>query len=272
MKFGTNMQRIRVISEDDSVIQPGAVIYNTETGMTGIVSKVQKEPQCLYVSVSLGSDGKLEQTELTMLPDYCRHATVEEKRALQKVLNKAHLVWDARKRRIMQDSLELADGTYVRVSTLGENMLFGVFKGFDDKGNIVLYCWADKNRNSGCSLNEVVGLREYYQIQVIGSHARYMLNVALANNGVQWNNRRKCLERIVRTADTADGIPVYYYIDDLLEVHKVQDTHKANDHKRIAVGNYFATQEEAEEVRDCFRSILRIKSRATSPGVRKKRK
>ncbi len=266
------MQERRVMSEDDSVIEAGAVIYNTETKMTGIVAKVQREPQCLYVSVSLGADGKLVQTELTMLPDDCRHATVEERRALQQALNKEHFVWDAHKRRIVEDSLELADGTYVRVSTLGENMIFGVFKGLDDKGNIILYCWADKNRNIGCSLNEVIGPKEYHQIQVIGSHARYMLNVALAKNGVQWNNRRKCLEHIVRTADSDDGIPVYYYIDDFLEVHKVQDTHKTKDHKRIMVGNYFATQEEAEEVRDCFRSILRIKSRAASPGVRKKRK
>ncbi len=266
------MQGRCVISEDDSVIQPGAVIYNTETKMTGVVSKVQREPQCLYVSVSLGADGKLEQTELTMLPDYCRHATVEEKRALQQALNKAHLVWDARKRRVMEDSLELADGTYVRVSTLGENMIFGVFKGFDDKGNIVLYCWADKNKKIGYSLYEVIGSREYYQIQVIGSHARYMLNVALAKNGMEWNNRRKCLEHIIPTTDSDDGIPVYYYIDDSMEVHKVQDTHKTNDQKRITVGNYFATQEEAEEVCECFRSILRIKSKAASPGVRRKRK
>ncbi len=266
------MQGRQKQSYDDSVMRSGIVIHNTETGMTGIVGKVQNEPKCLYVPVSLGTDDILNQTELTMLPDNCRQATTEEKKALQQSLNKAHLVWDAHKRRIMQDTLELAPGTYVRVSVLGEDMIYGVFKEIDDRGNIVLYCWADKNKGIGCSLHEVIGQRKYFQIQVIGSHARYMLNVALAKNGVQWNNRRKCLEHIVPTADSDDGIPIYYYIDDFLEVHKVQDTHKTNDHKRIMVGNYFATQEEAEEVRDCIRSILRIKSKAASPGIRKKRK
>lgn len=255
---------------DDSEIQPGTVIYNTETGLTGIVGRVQKDPKCLFVPVSLDSDGKFAQLDLAMLPDACRPATQEEKFALQQAFNSAHLVWDAHKRRVLEDKLELSDGTYVRVSTLGENQVSGVFKEFDNQGRIVLYYWADKNHNIRYSMHEVIGPREHYQIQVIGSHARNMLNAALAANGLEWNCRRQCLEHISSVADSGDS--GYYYIDDFLEIHKVMDTHKANDHKRITVGNYFATQEEAEEVRECFLSILRIKSRAASPGVRKKRK
>ncbi len=255
---------------DHSEVHPGTVIYNTETGLIGIVGRVQENPKCLFVPVSLDSGGKFAQLDLAMLPDACRPATQEEKFALQQEFNKAHLVWDAHKRRVLENKLELSEGTYVRVSTLGENQVSGVFKEFDAEGRIVLYYWADKNQNISYSMHEVIGSREYYQIQVIGSHARNMLNAALAKNGLEWNSRRQCLEHISSAVDS--GEPGYYYIDDFMEIHKVMDTHKANDHKRITVGNYFATQEEAEEVRDCFLAILRIKSRAASPGVRKKRK
>lgn len=266
------MQEIENRPGNHSAILPGAVIHNTETGITGIVSKVQKAPECIFVSVSLDSHGRLGPQDLTMLPYACRPATVEEKLSLQHVLNKKHLVWDAHKRRIQEDALEIASGTYVRVSTLGENMIAGVFKEFDEMGRIVLYCWADKEGRAGYSQHEVIGPKENFQIQSIGSYARNMLNRTLARNGVVWNNRRHSLEHIVPTVESEDGVPVYYYFDDCFKIHRTQDTHRLSDSRRITVGNYFATEEEAEEVCECFRVILRLKSKAAAPGIRRKRK
>ncbi len=151
-------------------------------------------------------------------------------------------------------------------------MLAGVFKEFDEEGRIVLFCWADKNGKVGYSQHEVIGPKGNYQIQAIGSHARDMLNGALAMNGVAWNNRRLCPEYVVPTTESESGVPTYYFFDDSFEIHKVQDTRRMSDRKHITVGNYFATREEAEEVCECFRSILRLKSKAAAPGLRKARK
>lgn len=253
-----------------SKIKAGIAIYNSATKEVALVSEVSDTVCVVAVKMSVG--GKVDIEVVGMNLSDCREATLSEKIAMQQALCRKRLVWDAYRKRLQESHFIPKDGSYVRVSTLGEDIIAGVYKGVDDTGNIRMYCQLHKDGTVGYSQYEIIGPKENYQIQTIGSHARLLLNDALAKAGVQWNNRRRCLERI--SEDNAQNIANrnYFYITECMEIREVQDAGKDRDRKRIMAGNYFTSREQAEAVRQCFEAVLRLESKAVAPSVRKNRK
>ncbi len=72
---------------------------------------------------------------------------------------------------------------------------------------------------------------------------------------VVWNGHLRCFERKNVSPGRRE---FYYYLDEYLQIHRVQDTYKPRDRKRKAAGNYFATAEEVRGVQDCYLAILRL--------------
>ena len=252
------------------MIKAGGVIYNQETGEVALVRMLDE--QVCFVSAKMSRNGDVTVEDVGMrLPD-CRPATAEEKVAMQRAMNNKHLVWDSYRRHIQESKFAPKNGDYVRVSILGEDIISGVFKGVDDHGNIVMYCLLRKDGTLGYSHYEVIGPKENYQFQHIGSHARLTLIDALAKESLAWNNRRKCLEYIDDGESVNKGRRNYFYINECMEIHEVQDAGKERDRKRIIAGNYFTTREKAEAVRQCFLAVLRLESKAVAPSVRKNKK
>lgn len=247
----------------------GIAIYNEATKEWGLVSSV--EEHCFFVSARLSSAGDLiTETDRSVGMNYedCRLATFEEKVRLQQALNRRHLLWNAYRRRIEPAEFTPKCGEYVRVSILGEDIIAGVFKRVDARGQIEMFCQLHKDGTLGYSQYETVGPATDYQFQRIGSQARINLADALAKCSVMWNSRRNCLE-YVDSPISESRRRTYFYINEQMAICEVQDTGRIRDTKRIEVGNYFLTREKAEAVRQCFQAILRMESKVVAPSSRK---
>lgn len=68
-----------------------------------------------------------------------------------------------------------------------------------------------------------------------------------------WNAEKKCVEKIRWRAEYRCR---YFYIDSCLEVISSADFRYAEDEERWEVGNYFQTEEEAEEAAKILRGDL----------------
>ena len=251
------------------MIKAGTAIYNKETDEVALVRSIDGE--VCFISAKMSSCGEVDVEDIGMNLSDCRPATMEEKVAMQKAMNRKRLVWDSYRKTVQESRFVPKNGDYVRVSILGEDIISGVYKEIDENGNIMMYCRLHKDGTLGYSQYEVIGNKDNYQFQAIGSHSRLTLIDALAKEGLVWNNRRRCLEYIDDGKLPALGHRRYFYINECMEIREVQDAGKERDQKRIAVGNYFVTREKAEAVRQCFLAVLRLESKAVAPSVRKTR-
>ena len=244
-------------------IRKGSVIVNTQTSEIGVVSNISEGYAAIAVRCTV--DGKLCDEEVVMHLKDCRPAAREEQRNLQHLLNSQRLLWDMRHYRLKKNTYVPQNGARVQLSTLGGEVIIGVFKEIDTEGRIVMYCMMHPGERPAYSMHEVAGSAGDFQIQPVGSTARMKLDHALAAEGVVWNGHLRCMEM---TGTRLSREQVYYYLDELFEVCEVQDAYKPRDRKRMAAGNYFATREAAENTRDCFVSILRMRHSAEAEGRR----
>ena len=217
-------------------LKAGIAVYNTQTDEVALMRMV--DGQVCFTSAKMSQGGEVEIEDIGMNLADCREATTAEKIAMQKAMNNQNLVWDSYRKTIQESRFTPKNGDYVRVSILGEDIISGVFKCFDDNGDIVMYCQLRKDGTLGYSQYEVIGPKENYQFQAIGSHARLSLIDALAKEGLVWNNRRKCLEYIEDGVSANKGHRNYFYINECMEIREVQDAGKDRDRKRILAGNY----------------------------------
>ncbi len=244
-------------------IRKGSVIVNNLTSEIGVVSNVTEE--CVAMAVRRMADGELCAEEIVAHIKDCRPATWKEQRALQHLLNERKLLWDMRHYRLKKNTYVPQNGARVQLSTLGGEVIIGVFKEIDSEGRIVMYCMMRPGERPVYSMREVAGVACDFQIKPVGSTARMKLDRALAAEGVVWNGHLRCMEmigtRLLREQ-------VYYYLDEFFEICEVQDAYKPRDRKRMAAGNYFSTREAAENMRKCFVAILRMQHSAEAEGKR----
>lgn len=242
-------------------IRKGSAVVNRATSEIGVVGGISGD--CVAVAARCTVDGELCVEEVVMRLDDCRPASQEEKRVLQRLLNDRHLLWDMRHCRLKRNDYIPQNGARVQLSTLGEEVVIGVFKEIDAKGRIVMYCMMRPGERPVYSMHEVAGSAADFQIQPVGSTARMKLDRALVAEGVVWNGHLRSMEVAVNRRLREQ---VYYYLNELFNICEVRDAYKPRDRKRLAVGNYFATREAAESVQECFMSILRIRHNAEAEG------
>ena len=242
-------------------IRRGCAVVNVVTSEIGVVGNIADG--CVAVAVRRTVDGKLCDEEVVMHLGDCRPASLEEKRALQRLLNGRGLLWDMRHRRLKRNGYVPREGARVQLSTLGEEVVIGVFKEIDAGGRIVMYCMMRPGERPAYSTHEVAGAAADFQMQPVGSTARMKLDRALAAEGVVWNGHLRSVEVAGKRLSREQ---VYYYLNEFFEVREVRDAYKPRDRKRLAAGNYFATREAAESMRACFVSILRMRHGAETEG------
>ena len=143
----------------------------------------------------------------------------------------------------------------LKLSILDEHVILGAFKEIDAKGRVVLYCLLDEDGSLRYSLHETVGYAVNLQILPIGTSGRSRLSDALRQKGLAWNGRLKELERLATRVRRGDK---YYYLNDILEIRECRDNNRPADRKRLECGNYFMERRDAELVRDCVRSVVRL--------------
>lgn len=244
-------------------IRRGCAVVNRATAEIGVVGNIADG--CVAVAARRTADGELCDEEVVMRLGDCRPASQEEKRVLQRLLNGRGLLWDMRRCRLKRNDYVPQDGARVQLSTLGEEVVIGVFKEIDTAGRIVMYCMMRPGKRPVYSMHEVAGAAADFQVQPVGSTARMKLDRALAAEGVVWNGH-------LRGVEVAGNRPsrgqVYYYMDEYLEIREVRDAYKPRDRRRRAAGNYFVSREAAENVRECFTAILRMRHGAEAEGRR----
>lgn len=242
-------------------IRKGGAVVNRVTSEIGVVGNIADG--CVAVTVRCTAEGRLCEEEVVMHLKDCRTATLEEMRVLQRLLNKGHLLWDMRRCRLKRNDYVPQNGARVQLSTLGEEVIIGVFKEIDAGGRIVMYCMMRPGERPAYSTHEVVGAAADFQIQPVGSTARMKLDRALAAEGVVWNGHLRSVEV---AGNRLSREQVYYYLNELFEICEVRDAYKPRDRKRLAAGNYFATREAAKSIQECFASILRMRHSAEAEG------
>ena len=210
-------------------ISKGLAVFNEATLETGLVGDVSGE--CISVPVRVAADKQLLTDDVVMPLKDCREADTEQKIALQRLLNKRHLVWDRRK------------------GALSESMYI------PKDGNLVLYCLMEEDGTLRHSLHEEIGVAENWQITPIGTSARSRFADALHREGIVWNGRLKRLEPLEMHINRGGK---YYYLNDVLEICECRDSSRPSDRKRLECGNYFRERKDAELVRDCVRSIVKL--------------
>lgn len=244
-------------------IRKGSAIVNRVTSEIGVAGNISEG--CVVVPVRCTAKGSLCDEEVVMHLEDCRPAIREEKRLLQRLLNDNRLVWDMRHCRLKRNDYVPRNGARVQLSTLGEEIIIGVFKEIDSNGRVVMYCMMRQGQRPLYSMHEVAGAAGNFQIQPVGSTARMKLDRALAAEGVVWNGHLRDVEM---AGNRLSREQVYYYLNEIFEVCEVRDAYKPRDRKRLAVGNYFATREAAENMRECFVSIMRMRHGAEAEGRR----
>ena len=95
-------------------ISKGLAVFNEATLETGLVGDVSGE--CISVPVRVTADKQLLTDDVVMPLKDCREADTEQKIALQRLLNKRHLVWDRRKGALSESMYIPKDGQQVKVS------------------------------------------------------------------------------------------------------------------------------------------------------------
>lgn len=246
---GADTERSRPASD----IQKGTAVFNTVTLETGLVDHTKKD--CLAIAVRCTVDGNLHREEVVMPAADCRAATMKEKTAFQRILNRDGLFWNRRKCELAEASYIPHDGQLVKLSILGENVILGAFREIR-KGKIIMYCMMRENEPPRYSLNETAGDIDDFQVAPIGSCDRNCFSAALKKEGLVWNGRLRQLETLKMRAPKGRG---YYYLDEHFNICQVQDTYKKRDRKRREAGNYFTSLRDIQQVRECFMAILKMK-------------
>lgn len=234
-------------------ISKGMVVFNETTLETGLVGGVSGE--CISVPVRMTAARKLLIDDVVMLVKDCREADVEQKSAVQRLLNGKHLIWDRRKGALSESVYVPKDGQQVKVSLLDNHIILGAFKEIDRKGNLVLYCLMEEDGTLRYSLHEEVGIADNLQVTPIGTSARSRFADALHREGFVWNGRLKRLEPLEMHINRGGR---YYYLNDVLEIRECMDNNRRADRKRLECGNYFRERKDAELVSDCVRSIVKL--------------
>lgn len=242
-------------------IRKGGAVVNRTTSEIGVVGGISEN--CVAVAARCTADGGLCDEEVVMRLDDCRPASREEKRVLQRLLNGRRLLWDMRQCRLKKNDYIPRKGARVQLSTLGEDVIIGVFKEVDAGGRIVMYCMMRPGERPRYSTHEVAGAADDFQVQPVGSTARMKFDRALSAEGVVWNGHLRSVEV---TGCRPERGQLYYYLDEYLDIREARDAYKPRDRKRRAAGNYFVSREAVGNVRECFVSVLRMRHGAEAEG------
>lgn len=234
-------------------IRKGSVVFNMNTMEFGVVSRVTEH--CLVVPARCTTDGRLSLEEVVMPASDCRLVTREEKVHLQILFNEKRLCWDPRRAVVKANDFLPMEGDRVRISLLGEPVATGIFRQIDPHGYAVFYCLLLEDGTLRYSMSEILGPASSYQFMQIGSTARNKLSKAMEAAHVVWNGH---LHRFELEKVSLGRREFYYYLDEYLQIRKVQDTYKPRDRKRKTSGNYFASFEEAHDVQECYMAVLRL--------------
>lgn len=240
---------------EGSSLKKGRVAFNTRTLETCMVGGVKNG--CVAVAVRLSPDGRLLRDDVVMYEKDCREARQEEKLALQRAMNRHHLMWHVHRGDVRENLYRPRKGQMVKISLLGEQVILGVFREFDSDGRIVMYCMAEENARPRYSMHEVAGRAEDFQITPIPTSDRNSFNRSLEKEGLEWDGRQ--LRLIPRDERPPRG-GSYYYLDEVFEIRNVRDAYKPKDRKRFDAGNYFTSLDDITQVRECILSIMRMKS------------
>ena len=94
---------------------------------------------------------------------------------------------------------------------------------------------------------------ECYTWRLATEDEKQKLFTKMKKQGLQWNAEKKRVEKIRWRAEDRCR---YFYIDSCIKVGSSADFRYAEDEERWEVGNYFQTEEEAEEAAKILREAL----------------
>lgn len=235
----------------------GDAVIHAASGAIGIVS----EALCstLRCGIVLFADGKLARMEEIPV-DGCRYASMEEMCALQRKMNEYGILWDRWNGVPVRKDEKPRNNQYVRICVAGHRMGLGIFREIDKEGKLVFYCVKMEDAPVRYSLYEVIGDSRDYQLTVVRTYERNILNEELKKEGVVWNGHLKRLEPANVRASKGGR---YYYINECFEVASAQDNYKPRDARRLAAGNYFLMEEHARPLLETIRAFKAKKRKGT---------
>ncbi|MDR2085785.1 MAG: hypothetical protein LBP72_01285 [Dysgonamonadaceae bacterium] len=226
---------------EEKIPEKGDTIVLLDSHTIGVVQAVGLDSITLGVGLS-GTD--FTASPLVVPKSAFRPAEREEMFRLQRELNRHNLCWNSFCNKVT-GKLDPVNNLQLRVSLLGKRVALGAFREINEKGEIVMYCVKENDRPVRYSLYEAVGPASDYQLEAVNTVERKTLADELEKAGKVWNGHAKRIEPIHLRSKRGE---VYYHIDDYWTVVATRDDFKPKDRKRLHSGNYFRSQEEAQEI------------------------
>jgi hypothetical protein len=171
-----------------------------------------------------------------------RKSSVQEKKALQRAMNGAGLIWNPYRKRL-RPNIRTQKKHYVTLWVIDEPVGMGIYKEIDADGNIVLYCYTDRKGSLDFGGNYVFGPAADYAVREAGTAERFEITEQLNKLQLYWHGRLKRFEPLNLRRPSGS---TYYYIESGGRVMSSVENGRNVDMNRFKFGNYFHTKEEAE--------------------------
>ena len=182
-----------------------------------------------------------EPVEVDRSPE-SRASSDDEKKALQRAMNKADLTWNPFRGGLMSGCREEKKHC-ISVWVLGEKVGKGIYREVDKDGNLVMYCFSRGEDHLELGNRFVLGPADDYAIREASKEDRSAIVEELNSAGMCWHGKLKRMEPL-RLRRPSGGR--YYYIASCGRVSLSVERKRTLDENRFRYGNYFLSKEEAE--------------------------
>ena len=242
-------------AESDTPGVGSIITYETSYSVTiGIISATSPEEIILGVTL-IGGDG-LITSKLSRPNAGYRDATEEEILRIHHALTNKGFSWNLWRNNFVRSLYIPRKNQFVRFrSYIGKHYGIGVFKEFNDSGNIVMYCLKENDEPVRYSLNEIIGKKEHYQIAPANKSDILLLKEELSLVGKIWNGFHTRIQPINFICDEGQE---YCYINDKGKIQWDHNNGSLAYRERVAFGNIFVTAQQAEDFLTKVRELRKL--------------
>lgn len=220
------------------------IVSGSYENCIGIISSVKHDS--IVMGAFLMGTGDLVTNRFSIPYDSeMRKATKKECENILCAISDKGLEWNNDFNRVTERFVP-RECNYIRLrSKVSEKGGIGVFRGFSEDGEVIMYCVKMENEPVKHSLRDNVGKLEEYDFFIATEVERRNFKEELAKAGKMWNGYLKRIEPVGFRVNKGE---YYYFINDKFSPSRAQDSYSAQDRLKFNSGNYFRSLEEIEEM------------------------
>lgn len=220
------------------------IISGPYANAIGIISSVKHDS--ILMGAFLMGTGDLVTNKFSIPYDSeIRKATKEERENILCAISDKGLEWNNDFSRVTERFVP-RECNYIKLrSKASKKGGIGVFRGFSEERDIIMYCVKMENELVRHSLRDKIGNLEDFDLFPATEMERRHFREELERAGKVWNGYLKRIEPVGFRVNKGE---YYYFINDKFSPSRAQDSYSAQDRLKFNSGNYFRSLEEIEEM------------------------